>query len=63
MIMRRVVKFFALTFIVIIGLSGIVAGGMAAWLYNQGGLNSAVNSYLQERFQGVNIGFNELQIK
>ena len=60
MIMRRVVKFFALTFIVIIGLSGIVAGGMAAWLYNQGGLNSAVNSYLQERFQSVNIGFNEI---
>ena len=60
MIMRRVVKFFALTFLVIIGLSGIAAGGMAAWLHNKGGLNSAVNSYLQERFRDVNIGFNEI---
>ena len=58
--MRRVLKFFILTFLMVIGLSGVLAGGMAAWLHNKGGLNTVLSSYLQERFPAVSVTFEDI---
>ena len=58
--MRRALKFLFLTLLVVISLSGLLAGGMAAWLYSKGGLNVALSTYLQDRFPAVSVTFRDI---
>jgi len=58
--MRRVLKFLILTVLVVISLSGVLAGGMAAWVHNQGGLNVALSGYLHHRFPAVSVTFDTI---
>ncbi|MGB2021047.1 MAG: AsmA-like C-terminal domain-containing protein [Candidatus Puniceispirillaceae bacterium] len=61
--MRRVLKLFILTLLVVISLSGVLAGGMAAWLHNKGGLQVVLSAYLQERFPAVSVTFDDIDWK
>ncbi len=50
--MRRVLKLFILTLLVVISLSGVLAGGMAAWLHNKGGLKVVLSSISARTLSG-----------
>ena len=58
--MRRVLKFLILTLLVVISLSGVLAGTIAVWVHNKGGINTALSGYLQERFPAVSVSFDTL---
>ena len=47
----------------VISLSGVLAGGMAAWLHNKGGLQVVLSTYLQERSPAVSVTFDDIDWK
>ena len=60
MVIRQIYRLAILTLIIGVGLSGVVAGGVAAWLHSKGGLDAVLTRYLQERFPSVTIGIAEI---
>ena len=60
MVIRQIYRLAILILIFGVGLSGVVAGGVAAWLHNKGGLDAVLTRYLQERFPSVTIGIEEI---